>query len=155
MHFQDSEEEVSLYRAAKTVEAALAKAKKNDVRPLKRLRFEQKELVADGIASPSGRRDIEKAYNKYRSVAHLLAADILTFNAFVPKVVFARSFGEDAYVLNTAGKIERLILARQPNSFRNPWLVTPSLPTHLASFGEAPLEGLPIDFLRQGFDHAE
>ena len=148
--FQISDEAVSLYQAAQLVERALEKAKMAEERPLKIARFDTTEPTIRGIRLPSSRRDIEKAYQTHQSVAHILAADLLSTNSLELSPLFERTFEVDAVLLNTISQIERVMVTRQKNHFQNPWLVTPSLNDEIRSCGHVLFEGEFLDFLLAG-----
>lgn len=146
--FHKTSENVSLYRAAKAVESAMRSARAQEERPLKQLRFQGQEIVAEGIRVPSGRREIERAYQSHQSVAHILAADFLSTNALLPMRAFERTYEMDAFLLNTICGFERVMLERQPDAFVNPWLICPALPHSIADYGAAQFDGGFIDFLK-------
>ncbi|KAJ04279.1 hypothetical protein [Sulfitobacter mediterraneus] len=150
--FFEGDGEVTLYRAAQVVEAALGKATEQNARPLNIVQFEKGESKVKGVRVPTGRRDIEKAYRKYESVSHLLAADLLVTNSLKVLPIFERNIHMDAVLINTAAAIERAMLEREPDQFRSPWRVLPSINAHTADLGAVEFEGEFVDFLRAGLE---
>jgi len=141
---------VSRYQAAKLVEAALAEAKKADPRPFKLILYETSEPTLKGIRLPSARRDIEKAYRANESVAHILAADLLCTNSLELSPLFDWTFEKAAVLLNTAARIEEVMMVRQPAHFKRPWLVSPGLNDNVRSCGSVDFEGEIVAFLEAG-----
>lgn len=152
--FKQSSEAVTLYRAAKVVEAALLKAMESEERPLKAFIFDSGEVTVKGIKVPSGAREIQRAYKAYESVAHFLGADLLTTNTLEVLPLFERHFDMDSIFLNTAAELEQIMIHRGADYFVNPWRVAPILPDGVRALGPVAFDGEFVEFLGRGFEES-
>lgn len=148
--FHKGGEDVTLYRATQIVEAALRAASKHDDRPMKSFNFKDGDITIKGVKVPMGQREIQKAYRAFESVSHLLGAEILATNSLEELPLFERSIEMNSVWLNTASKMEQVMLQRAAKYFGNPWLVTPALRPEIESLGAATFDGPFIDFVTSG-----
>lgn len=152
--FFKTHEAVTLYRAAQIVERALAVATKEHERPISILRWETPERKIQGVKIPKTRRSIEQAYRTYESVSHILAADLLCTNTLLASPLFERTFEVDSVLLNTAARMEQVMLERSPENFTAPWLVSPNMSEAMRDCGLIPFNGEFIAFLERGLSSA-
>jgi hypothetical protein len=106
LNSSDPSNPATLYAAANVVRRALNAEKKQNAEPLKTLHLRDGRWEVKGQRCPNTREGIEKAWRKYCSVSHLLAAEAILGEWFPVRTVFERPPEQTITLLKTASTIE-------------------------------------------------
>lgn len=140
----------SPYAAQLLVEKSLKAAKTNGP-PLVKANFADGEWSVEGMRYPGTQKEIRKAYKRFESVGHIIAAEMMCSAFFEIDFLHERSEPMDATVLNSAWSLEMFLKVQQPKLYETLIRIEPAVPKSILFPEIVSVDEALRDFFDGGF----